>query len=409
MPPCRRVDDDALLLARILLAASNQGNDLAWLCASCAPVNRRFHRVVRHVILPQRLSCLNLASRSAYGRRRATPQAADERRGRYGKSGRALVDDHDNNNNKGSNDGDAGDDNDDARGGLGDRSRRAVRVAHALQRLFDDCAGAGTERHAVESINARGMHQLMRDDVVKHITALPAHVRSLDVSHCGALSDIGVISLLLTMSARNARCEHHANALVAAEAASSSSSSSSPVFATDLRALYFASCRLTSRAVREIAVRCPMLERLDLSFSLADDAGVCALGGEALPGLRWLRLRGCEHVTDAGVRALWQVEQLDVAFCPEVSDASLLALAGLHQTPAANGHADDDNDGDDDDDVLPPSTRQRRRGRPRPAPRLRRLTLASHEQANVWGTGLWSPGGRDALVQAGVTVHLIDA
>ena len=221
---------------------------------------------------------------------------------------------------------------------VGDSGRKAPAAierplawAASLQRLLDDCRNAHT-------LVAGECYRLIGDHTVRGIERWPARLRQLHFSHCARLGDGGLEWLLQRLHGPS------------------------------VHTLTFFSEKLTARAAQTIAVRCPQLQHLAMPYSLLDDEGVRALA--QLRRLTHLQLRGCEHITDAGVCHLTAVQTLDLALCPQVTDRALLRLA--------------------------------RHGR------LRELVLA-YQRYNVWCSGRWTPCGVDSVQEAGVSVRFIDA
>ncbi|KAK4536249.1 hypothetical protein CDCA_CDCA07G2274 [Cyanidium caldarium] len=220
----------------------------------------------------------------------------------------------------------------------GDRGPKAPAVAErplawsaSLQRLLDDCCSAHT-------LAAGECYRLISDRTVRGVERWPARLRQLHFSHCARLGDDGLECLLQRLNGPS------------------------------VHTLTFFSGKFTVRAAQTIAARCPQLQHLALPYSLLDDEGLRALA--QLQCLTHLQLRGCEHITDAGVCHLTTVQTLDLALCPQVTDRALLRLA--------------------------------RHGR------LRELTLA-YQRYNVWCSGRWTPCGVDSVQEAGVSVRFIDA
>eukprot|EP00271_Cylindrocystis_brebissonii_P008896 TRINITY_DN23420_c0_g1_i1.p1 TRINITY_DN23420_c0_g1~~TRINITY_DN23420_c0_g1_i1.p1 ORF type:complete len:644 (-),score=106.15 TRINITY_DN23420_c0_g1_i1:715-2646(-) len=91
------------------------------------------------------------------------------------------------------------------------------------------------------------------------------------------------------------------------------------------------STKVTSDALESIALL-PALEHLNLEQSEVNYDGLLALS-KGCPKLKELDLRGCQNVTDAGVRAICagvtDLEELALSYCLHITDAALTALSSL--------------------------------------------------------------------------------
>ncbi len=104
-----------------------------------------------------------------------------------------------------------------------------------------------------------------------------------------------------------------------------------PAFANRrLEELVLQDCqKLTDEALRHIAAGLPRLRTLNLSFCISvTDTGLKSVG--RLRALETLSLRSCDNVSDIGVGFLCEdggcgdsLRDLDVSFCPNVSDAGM--------------------------------------------------------------------------------------
>eukprot|EP00899_Mesostigma_viride_P010619 jgi/Mesvir1/19559/Mv07031-RA.1 len=149
----------------------------------------------------------------------------------------------------------------------------------------------------LRSLNMAGSADV-RDDFLTALAGSCRELESLDVSYC-RVTDAGITELSL-----------HCPGL------------------TDLAARGLS--RVSNASIKQVAMCCGQLQRLDIAETAVTDDGVSAVT-QHCAHLRHLAIGGCQEVTDAGMLAvaancphLWS---LDVSGLQHITNASILAIA----------------------------------------------------------------------------------
>lgn len=83
--------------------------------------------------------------------------------------------------------------------------------------------------------------------------------------------------------------------------------------------------------IGSITAACPNLRHLDLSWCTISDRGLAKVNGKRLPKLHTIHLKGCQIITDEGVRRLVKtvgrnLRLLDLFGCHALTDAAVRAI-----------------------------------------------------------------------------------
>lgn len=212
------------------------------------------------------------------------------------------------------------------------------------------CSATKTTLARTESINMEGMPEL-RDSAVECLSKLTA-LKELNVSKCQRITTVG-LKALAEGGANLTRLNVSYNLEVVPDAApgvewpppklsklQAISIRGCPNLTPDLFENLLKTCNVLKMLdapvhvgdmdLNCIAKHCRQLEHLDISYAYyPTDDGVQAIAADC-KNLKSLNLEGCQLLTDAALLAIGesvQLEWLDISFCLNISDASVIKLA----------------------------------------------------------------------------------